>query len=258
MQLNQFIIDFKHALAKRDFIKGLDSFAENIKHISESCEGKDFFEINDLFKIQQIPTCELKQIDGRNVLVDPKYDWGNNANYLEEKKDLFHKLTGRLKKTVFNKVSFLYDTQVLKQKYSVCNENLDLESAGEKELKEGIFIVYEQLNEFNMHNDNLDTELNKNLGGYNAQQKKENVHLHKKDDDEKVCLWRESLCDGNSFYRMFMLGYFEHLITSKQLDLLAKILVHIYKVYQNLYLINQSKQLNNEKYIFHKIDLKSF
>jgi hypothetical protein len=251
------LVDFPNKASSRDFIKRLDSYKENIMHIYDDCSGKEFFEMNDLLKVQEVPACECKNVEGKNVLVEPKYNWGNNKKYLEEKKTLLEKLSKRQTKTTFNKISFLNDCEVLKQKYFVCDENLRLNS-----YKAPIFGFTEELDkiwdDFSKEENNLD-EVNEKInfdknGLFNNKQINDN-HLEKR-NDEKIYLWRESLCDGNSFYRMFIFAYFESLILTKNFDLLAKIFFHIYKVYQNLYLINESKSLDNEKFIFNKINLK--
>lgn len=253
-------IDFNNKASRRNFIKGLDSYKNYINHIFEDCSGKDFFEINDLFKVQEIPICEFKIVDGKNVLVEPKYDWGNNAKFLEEKKIMLEKLSKRQTKTTFNKISFLYNCEVLKQKYSVCSENIDYNSnkasifGDENELEK---VLINHPHKKNLLDENDINNFNeKNLNPDNDQDSNSIKKSIENKNEDKIYLWRESLCDGNSFYRMFIFAYFENLITTKNIDLLAKIFFHIYKVYQNLYLINESKRLDNEKFIFNKINLK--
>jgi len=246
-------IDFGHQALNKNFIQMLDIYNFNIKHILEDCDKKDFLNVNDLFKIEEIPSSYLKVVDGKTVLIDPKYDWNNNIDKLEEKKNFLEIVFKRQTKTTFNKISFLYDCEVLKQKYSICNENILAihENHPDKNiLKEQVTEVFGKTEILNNFMENLNSkEENKN-------NRLDSLNLIDK-DDKKMYLWRDSLCDGNSFYRMFLFSYFEHLIFSKNIELLAKIFVQIYKVYQNLYMINETKKLDNEKYIFNNIKLKN-
>ena len=71
-----------------------------------------------------------------------------------------------------------------------------------------------------------------------------------------IFLIRESLPDGNSFYRMFMFNLFENLILNKKLKLLAKIFLNIIFVYED-YKNNNDNEFDkiSYKFLFMDIDI---
>jgi len=233
--LNEYnIIDFTGE-SIRDYIKSLDSLENDIQTVKIDLKSNNIFEAQEIF------------------IYNPKdtFDYNNKLNEVEKKKkELLDYLQQRGTKSTFNKISYLYDNQVLNQKYRISNEKIFLETKDEsivftssinrnldRDLISQLNTMNDVNNEYTRNKNNLyiinevDSILENNKKGKSYYNKDTN-------NDGRIHLWRESICDGNSFYRMFMFSYLEYLIFKKDINLLAKIFKRIEMDFLNKNKIN--------------------
>jgi hypothetical protein len=71
---------------------------------------------------------------------------------------------------------------------------------------------------------------------------------------KEIYCWRESVSDGDSFYRMFMFGIMEYYILSKNLHEIKKILFDINRVYETSVYGNPKKSSNSHIFNSKEID----
>jgi len=223
----------------RDYIQSLDELNKHVYLVYKKPESTNVLEIEDLFSLQDL---------ARNSK--------NTINHTK-KKEILDFLQKKATKTTFNKISYLYDNEILKQKYRISNEKIFFEAKDETTVFTSCINrnmdrdLISQLN--NMNNINNEFTNKKNLSIINEvdsvnETKRVKTIFNKEyqNDDGRIHLWRESICDGNSFYRMFMFGYLEHLIFDKNISLLAKLFKRILLDYANRLEINKSLNANNQ------------
>jgi hypothetical protein len=109
----------------------------------------------------------------------------------------------------FEKISNLYNTEILEQKYTLNNEK--------------ILIDKEFINPF-----------------------KSKANEGKQVNQKKISYWRESLCDGNSFYRMFMFSLMEKFIFKLDFMEMAKLFKKIEKDYREISKFNDNIKPENK------------
>ena len=154
-------------------------------------------------------------------------DYGNNKNNLS-KENLLEEMKKKFTKSTFNKISCVYETQDLFKKYNISEEKL---------------IIGKNIKIKN----NSDNKMKKTITFNN------NPEIS--DQEETIEFWRDSLCDGNSFYRMFMFAFIEYNILNKNTELLAKTFMSIVEICNNISQNNKDRDISNEKYILSNIDI---
>lgn len=237
--LNEYNLIDAVKIIDRDYIQGLDELDQHVQIIHRKPESNDVLNLEDLFKIQNVDKNSKNSID-----------------YMK-KKEIFDFLQKKATKTTFNKISYLYDNEILKQKYNISNEKVFFESKDETVVFTSCINrnmdrdLISQLNDMN----NINNEFNnkKNLSIINevdsineTKRVKTTFNREYQNNDGRIHLWRESICDGNSFYRMFMFGYLEHLIFEKNIALLSKLFKRILLDYTQKLEINNSLSAKNQ------------
>lgn len=250
--LNEYNLIDAVKIIDRDYIQSLDELNPLIRMIYRDPETNNILELEDILQLDNI---------GMNL----KYN--NNQN---TKKEVYDYLQKKATKNTFNKISYLYDNEILNQKYNISNEKILLDINNETNVFtnfnnrniEGE--VTSQLNNMNIINNELTIKKNlsviNEVDSFNETRKVKNIfNITHHNNDGKIHLWRESICDGNSFYRIFMFGYLEYLIFEKDFALLAKLFLRILLDYFNKEEINNSllikDQLNLTR-IFQNIDIE--
>jgi hypothetical protein len=236
----------------RDYIQSLDELDQDVKQIYKKPETNDILNVEEIFSLEYFARNPKNSLDQTN------------------KKEIFKYLQKKATKTTFNKISYLYDNEILHQMYNISNEKIFFEAKDETVVFTSCINrnldrdLISQLNHMNDINNEFANK--KNLSVINEvdsvnETKRVKTTFNKvyQNTDGRIHLWRESICDGNSFYRMFMFGYLEHLIFEKNIDLLAKLFLRILLDYSNKEEINKSlspsDQLDLSK-IFQNINIE--
>jgi len=242
----------ENGIIESDYIKSLDNFNLFIQPLLKNPEGNNISDLEDLF------------VNNESIEDSSKIEFLKS-----EKLYVYETLKKKATKTLFNKISYLYDNDVLKQKYNLSNENIKLDLKDETLLftsNTNRNIDKDLISQLNSMNDiNSEFNLKKNLSIINetdsaSETKRGKIQINKdNNNDGKIHFFRESICDGNSFYRMFMFSYFENLIINKNVTLLAKIFKRIQMDYSERNILNNRLDLKYQlemKYIFQDIDIE--
>lgn len=236
------LINFKN-IPNRNYTKHLESIHSMQTNylIEEKPTISDFWDLKDIFNIEPDKAL-ISNISTSNS------HFFNKESLLAERKAVNEKLLIRPKRTIFNRISTLYDTEVLKQKYFITNEHIvssqaGIELLGKSQLVEAFV--------------NQNKERKKKAKNANKNIINEPLLAQGNQINWQVDLWRESISDGNSYYRMFMFSYMEHLIVTGNLLKIILYFKNIQQVYENFYNLNKTKNLANENILFNNIKIKS-
>ena len=140
---------------------------------------------------------------------------------LSEKEKLISLLYAKRSKNTFNKISYLNIAEILNQKYKLNNQTISINNEFKDPFKD--------------------------------------FKNQKKDDGKKIAYWRESLGDGNSFYRMFMFSLMEQFIFKKDFMELAKLFKKIEKDFKEISIFNNNFKVECKlvmERIFKNIDIQ--
>jgi hypothetical protein len=149
----------------------------------------------------------------------------NNKINNSEKEELINLLnSSKPLENNFEKISNLYDIEILEQKYTLNNEN-------QRFLIDNEFII-----------------------PFKSKANEEKLN------SKKISYWRESLCDGNSFYRMFMFSLMERYIYALDFIEMAKLFKKIEKDYNEISKYNENLKPENKietEKIFRNININN-
>lgn len=221
-----------------DFTKELDIYNDSINKIYQGNETNNVLEMNDIFKFH-------------NKDSESKIDKNISLEHLTKKQNKSH----------YKKISFLFDSEVLKQKYFISNENILLKS---NQVENKIFSslsdsigkeIFSKLNNINHNTTNdmieagIKNSKNEDLNKIKRLAIREHDFLDIPENKNKITLYRESVSDGNSFYRMFIFSLIEHHILNKNLEFVTKIFKKIKDSYFS------KNELNNNLHAKNQLDV---